>query len=600
MADSANAVANAFGLNISGSQWIGSGISTIGPGPSATPTLAGFQFAGGAGASPALTAALAQQGGVFASTDELTKFVTFVSGAYTQLQQTTAATNTYQTQIDALNASYASAITTAQGYGLATDKLTTAQTANILKIEQARNTAVAQAEQAVMATASGSGVAASLFGLSVGKQPALDQLQNQLESLGVSADEVAKYVKILNDALDVQYQNAVDALNLQIQTTTQQSAINAENARGQTYQAGVLKTSIDNAAAIKALGDTLKSLGISAADAQPWIDNLTSALTQQTAAAAAANQESIRQLSVQTQLRYEQALGVTDPAAKAAADLGALIESQYEDAKKQFDTMVAQGQTTDQITQAMATLNAAFKVERDNLQQQSVALSTSGQSIQDYINKLNATPAGGASPVNQYAAAQGIWSQQIALAGAGNATALGNITSNADSLQAAARLMFGSGAGYQTTVKMIETSLSALPATQAYNTSLLASAAAAGAAAATTAIVSAPTGDAALKISDFPVLSRSAMGRVFPFQGGGIFSQPTYAPMALFGEAGPEAIMPLRRDRSGRLGVTSGDDRGPDVGAAFAQVAVVLRDEIRLMRGDIQDLRSTLRRVVAQ
>lgn len=50
-------------------------------------------------------------------------------------------------------------------------------------------------------------------------------------------------------------------------------------------------------------------------------------------------------------------------------------------------------------------------------------------------------------------------------------------------------------------------------------------------------------------------------GNVVPFASGGIFNQPTYFPMSgnrtgLLGEAGPEAIMPLRRDGSGRLGVS--------------------------------------------
>ena len=58
---------------------------------------------------------------------------------------------------------------------------------------------------------------------------------------------------------------------------------------------------------------------------------------------------------------------------------------------------------------------------------------------------------------------------------------------------------------------------------------------------------------------------KSANGNVFyknnvvPFARGGIVNKPTLFPMAngagLMGEAGPEAIMPLRRGPSGRLGV---------------------------------------------
>lgn len=51
-------------------------------------------------------------------------------------------------------------------------------------------------------------------------------------------------------------------------------------------------------------------------------------------------------------------------------------------------------------------------------------------------------------------------------------------------------------------------------------------------------------------------------GNVVPFARGGVVGSPTFFPMAnggtgLMGEAGPEAIMPLRRDASGRLGVAA-------------------------------------------
>ncbi|CAN7430910.1 phage tail tape measure protein [Rhizobium sp. LjRoot254] len=56
-------------------------------------------------------------------------------------------------------------------------------------------------------------------------------------------------------------------------------------------------------------------------------------------------------------------------------------------------------------------------------------------------------------------------------------------------------------------------------------------------------------------------------GRVQAFATGGVVSQPTYFPMAggtgLMGEAGSEAIMPLKRGPDGRLGVAAGEGGAP-------------------------------------
>lgn len=55
-------------------------------------------------------------------------------------------------------------------------------------------------------------------------------------------------------------------------------------------------------------------------------------------------------------------------------------------------------------------------------------------------------------------------------------------------------------------------------------------------------------------------------GNVIPFATGGIVSRPTVFPMAngtgLMGEAGPEAIMPLKRGPDGKLGVSGGGGGG--------------------------------------
>jgi lambda family phage tail tape measure protein len=56
-------------------------------------------------------------------------------------------------------------------------------------------------------------------------------------------------------------------------------------------------------------------------------------------------------------------------------------------------------------------------------------------------------------------------------------------------------------------------------------------------------------------------------GRVTPFASGGVVSTPTYFPMGsglgLAGEAGAEAILPLRRSADGRLGVAAAGAAAP-------------------------------------
>lgn len=58
-------------------------------------------------------------------------------------------------------------------------------------------------------------------------------------------------------------------------------------------------------------------------------------------------------------------------------------------------------------------------------------------------------------------------------------------------------------------------------------------------------------------------------GNVIPFAKGGVVNSPTLFPMAngagLMGEAGPEAVMPLTRDGSGRLGVRAGGTGGTNI-----------------------------------
>jgi hypothetical protein len=82
-------------------------------------------------------------------------------------------------------------------------------------------------------------------------------------------------------------------------------------------------------------------------------------------------------------------------------------------------------------------------------------------------------------------------------------------------------------------------------------------------------------GGAAIASTPMPQLGSFADGGVFlngavtPFAKGGVVARPTIFPMAngigLMGEAGAEAVMPLARDSSGRLGVRSSGGGTPNV-----------------------------------
>jgi len=70
----------------------------------------------------------------------------------------------------------------------------------------------------------------------------------------------------------------------------------------------------------------------------------------------------------------------------------------------------------------------------------------------------------------------------------------------------------------------------------------------------------------------------------------GVVDTPTMAPMALFGEAGPEAIMPLARGPGGMLGVRmhGGSGQGDSGSSASEHLLRSLVDEVRRLSVDLQ------------
>ena len=87
-------------------------------------------------------------------------------------------------------------------------------------------------------------------------------------------------------------------------------------------------------------------------------------------------------------------------------------------------------------------------------------------------------------------------------------------------------------------------------------------------------------------------------GEVIPFARGGVVGSPTLFPLGMMGEAGPEAIMPLRRLSSGELGIAASgggraasvvvhnhiDARGADSGVEERIRAVLREEEPRIVQ----------------
>lgn len=89
-------------------------------------------------------------------------------------------------------------------------------------------------------------------------------------------------------------------------------------------------------------------------------------------------------------------------------------------------------------------------------------------------------------------------------------------------------------------------------------------------------------------------------GRVTPFASGGVVSTPTYFPLrgstGLMGEAGAEAILPLRRGPDGRLGVAAG---GEGASRPHITLNVTTPDAASFRRSEAQ-LTSMLARAVGR
>lgn len=140
------------------------------------------------------------------------------------------------------------------------------------------------------------------------------------------------------------------------------------------------------------------------------------------------------------------------------------LARQLEAIGKQFDDLSAKakeyGLSEEGLAEARQKALDAVKAQQVN----------EGQAIRAYLDRLS-TNDPTASPVDRFAAAQGLFGADLAAAQAGDATALARITSSADTLLGAGRAAYASGPQFAGLRSMVVSSLENLPAVRGLPTS---------------------------------------------------------------------------------------------------------------------------------
>lgn len=133
------------------------------------------------------------------------------------------------------------------------------------------------------------------------------------------------------------------------------------------------------------------------------------------------------------------------------------LARQLEEIGKQFDDLSAKakeyGLSEEGLADARQKALDAVKAQQNN----------EGQAIRAYLDRLS-TNDPTASPVDRFAAAQGLFGADLAAAQAGDAAALARITGSADTLLGAGRAAYASGPQFAALRSMVVSSLESLPA----------------------------------------------------------------------------------------------------------------------------------------
>lgn len=140
------------------------------------------------------------------------------------------------------------------------------------------------------------------------------------------------------------------------------------------------------------------------------------------------------------------------------------LARQLDEIGKQFDDLSAKakeyGLSEEGLADARQKALDAVKAQQNN----------EGQAIRAYLDRLS-TNDPSASPVDRFAAAQGIFGADLAAAQSGDAAALARITSSADTLLGAGRAAYASGPQFAALRSMVVSSLESLPAVRGLPTS---------------------------------------------------------------------------------------------------------------------------------
>ncbi len=133
------------------------------------------------------------------------------------------------------------------------------------------------------------------------------------------------------------------------------------------------------------------------------------------------------------------------------------LARQLEEIGKQFDDLSAKakeyGLSEEGLADARQKALDAVKAQQNN----------EGQAVRAYLDRLS-TNDPTASPVDRFAAAQGLFGADLAAAQAGDAAALARITGSADTLLGAGRAAYASGPQFAALRSMVVSSLENLPA----------------------------------------------------------------------------------------------------------------------------------------